>query len=111
MKNGARRATMNDSSVAKLLAAVERIEKRQAAYEVVAHKILTCIEVQDEKLNLIVAEMTRDPGPSPTTAVLTEILGVMERQAELLEGMAEDDMTPIWNEDGSGDAPNSEAVR
>lgn len=105
---------MNDGSVAKMLAAIERIEKRQAAYEIVAHKILTCIEVQNEKLGLIITEMSRDPGPSPTTAVLTEILGTMRRQAELMEGLAEADMTPEWNESGSDDSGellDSKAVR
>lgn len=105
---------MNDGSVAKMLAVLDRIEKRQAAYEVIAHKILTCIEVQNEKLGLIIAEMNRDPGPSPTTAVLTEILGTMKRQAELMEGMAEDDMTPEWDENDSddvGELLDSKAVR
>ena len=100
---------MDDGSAAKMLAVLDRIEKRQAAYEVVAHRILTCIEVQNEKLGLIIGEMNRDPGPSPTTAVLTEILGTMKRQAELMEGMADNDMTPNWNDDDEDDLPGSKA--
>lgn len=102
---------MDKSTVAELAAGIARIEQRQAAYEIVAHKILGCLEVHNEKIDLILKEMLREPGPSPTTAVLTEILGTMRRQAELLESMNDPEMTPDWDEDGSDDPLDKEVAR
>ena len=63
---------MRDEDFASALA---RIEQRQAAYEIVAHRLIGMLEVE--------------PGPSPTTEVLNQILATMQRQTELLEGLPE----------------------
>ena len=54
-----------------LAAALARIEQRQAAYEVVAHRLIGMLEVHNEKLDAILEAATVEPGPSPTTEVLT----------------------------------------
>jgi len=91
---------MNDALATKMLAGIDRIEKRQAVYEAVVHRMLTCMEVHNEKIDRLIAEIMRDPGPSPTTAVLSEILATMNRQVELLEQAREDELTPVWDEGG-----------
>ena len=70
--------------IAKVLA---RIEQRQAAYEVVAHRILGMLEVHNEKLDAILQAATVEPGPSPVAEILVQILDTMRRQTELLEGL------------------------
>ena len=69
--------------------ALARIEQRQAAYEVVAHRRLGILEVHNEKLDAILAAATVEPGPSPTTEVLQQILATMRQQTALLEGLPE----------------------
>ena len=66
-----------------------RIEQCQAAYEVVAHRLLGILEVHNEKLDAILEAATIEPGPSPTTEVLTQILATIQRQTALLEGLPE----------------------
>src|SRR5206468_6529950 len=70
-----------DSELAQALA---RIEQRQAAYEVVAHRLIGMLEVHNEKLDAILEATTVEPGPSPTTEVLKQILerDAVERDAE-----------------------------
>jgi hypothetical protein len=102
---------MDRNTVAELAAGIARIEQRQAAYETVAHRILGCLEVHNEKIDLILKEMLREPGPSPTTTVLTEILGTMKHQAELLEGLSEPEWTPDFDEDGPDDALDKKVAR
>jgi hypothetical protein len=53
-----------------LAAALARIEQRQAAYEVVAHRLIGMLEIHNEKLDAILEAATVEPGPSPTTEVL-----------------------------------------
>ena len=71
-----------DSELAQALA---RIEQRQSAYEVVAHRLLGILEVHNEKLDAILEAATVEPGPSPTTEVLQQILATMRQQTALLE--------------------------
>lgn len=77
---------MQDDEIAR---ALTRIEQRQAAYEVVAHRLIGMLEVHNEKLDAILEAATVEPGPSPTTEVLNQILATMRRQTELLEGLPE----------------------
>lgn len=64
-----------------------RIEQRQAAYEVVVHRILGMLEVHNEKLDAILEAATVEPGPSPTTELLRQILTAMQAQTALLESL------------------------
>jgi len=73
-----------DSELAQALA---RIEQRQAAYEIVAHRLIGMLEVHNEKLDAILEAATVEPGPSPTTEVLQQILATMQEQATLLQGL------------------------
>ena len=73
-----------DSELAAVLA---RIEQRQAAYEVVAHRLLGILDVHNEKLDAILQAATVEPGPSPTTEVLQQILVTLREQTALLEAL------------------------
>jgi hypothetical protein len=73
-----------DHEIAEALA---RIEQRQAAYEVVAHRLIGMLEVHNEKLDAILEAATIEPGPSPTTEILTQILAIMQEQTALLQGL------------------------
>lgn len=66
-----------------------RIEQRQAAYEIVARRLIDMLEVQNEKLDAILEAATVEPGPSPTTEILQQILTTMRQQTALLEGLPE----------------------
>ena len=70
-----------------LAAALARIEQRQAAYEVVAHRLLGILEVHNEKLDAILKAATADPGPSPVAEVLKQILVSMQAQEAALAGL------------------------
>ena len=61
-----------------LTATLARIEQRQAAYEVVAHRLIGMLEIHNEKLDAILEAATVEPGPSPTTEVLQQILATMQ---------------------------------
>ena len=67
-----------------LAAAVARIETRQAAYEVVARRVLDTLEVHTEKLDAILEAATREPGPSPVAKALAAILSSLREQESLL---------------------------
>ena len=67
--------------------ALARIEQRQAMYEVVAHRLIGMLEVHNEKLDAILEAATVEPGPSPTTEILKQILATMQQQAALLEAL------------------------
>ena len=81
-----------------ILAALARIEERQAAYGVVALRILGCLQVQNEKLDAILAAAAPPTGPSPTQQALAELLAAVQAQtaavealpAALVEAMRED---------------------
>src|SRR3954452_580908 len=75
---------MDDATLRETLA---RIEQRQAAYEVVAHRLIGMLGVHNEKLDAILEAATVEPGPSPTTEVLKQILATMQEQATLLRGL------------------------
>ena len=86
-----------------LAAALARIEQRQAAYEVVAHRLIGMLEIHNEKLDAILEAATVEPGPSPTTEVLTQILAAMQLQTELLQGLPDaigeiirEELDPDW---------------
>jgi hypothetical protein len=73
-----------DGELATVLA---RIEQRQAAYEVVAHRLIGMLDVHNEKLDAILEAATLEPGPSPTTEILQQILATMRQQTALLEAL------------------------
>lgn len=75
---------MDDGELARALA---RMEQRQAAYEVVAHRLIGILDVHNEKLDAILEAATVEPGPSPTTEILQQILTTMRQQTALLEGL------------------------
>jgi len=64
-----------------------RIEQRQAAYEVVAHRIIGMLEVHNEKLDAILEAATVEPAPSPLAEALAQILASMREQTALLTGL------------------------
>jgi hypothetical protein len=67
-----------------LAAAVARIETRQAAYEAVVSRVLSILEVHNEKLDAILEAATQEPGPSPVVETLTAILLSLRTQENLL---------------------------
>jgi hypothetical protein len=67
--------------------ALARIEQRQAAYEIVAHRLIGMLEVHNEKLDAILEAATVEPGPSPTAEILKQILTTMQEQTVLLHGL------------------------
>lgn len=73
--------------LADLVAAVGRVEQRQAAYEQVAHRILDTLEVHTEKLDAILEAATQEAGPSPVQELLAEILKSLHEQERLLTGL------------------------
>jgi hypothetical protein len=73
-----------DREIAEALA---RIEQRQAAYEIVAHRLIGMLEVHNEKLDAILEAATVEPGPSPIAEVLKQILATMQEQTALLQGL------------------------
>ena len=76
---------MSNNHVPKeLMAALARVEERQAAYEQVAHRMLDMLEVHNEKLDAILEAATRELGPSPVLGVLAEILSSLREQETLL---------------------------
>src|SRR3954452_4160322 len=75
---------MDDATLRETLA---RIEQRQTAYEVVAHRLIGILDVHNEKLDAILEAATVEPGPSPTTEILQRILTTMRQQTALLEGL------------------------
>jgi hypothetical protein len=67
-----------------VLAAVTRVEARQAIVEQVLHRIMDALEIHNEKLDAILEAATREPGPSPVAAMLGEIVTTMQEQTRLL---------------------------
>lgn len=86
---------MPDEDIAQSLA---RIEQRQAAYEVVAHRILGILEVHSEKLDAILAAATVEPGPSPLAETLNQMLLAMNATTAALEQLPETIATTIRDE-------------
>lgn len=72
---------------AEVRAMLQRIEQRQAAYEVVAHRTLGMHEVHNEKLAAILAALVKEPAPSPVATALTDMLASMREQVALLSGL------------------------
>ena len=70
-----------------LAEALARIEQRQAAYEQVAHSILSMMEVHNEKLDAILEAATVEPGPSPVAEALAALLAATQEQTKLLSGL------------------------
>jgi hypothetical protein len=79
-----RTAQPGDEWFRDLAAAVARVEARQAAYEVVARRVLDTLEVHTEKLDAILEAATREPGPSPVAEALAAILSSLREQESLL---------------------------
>ena len=73
-----------DQDISETLA---RIEQRQAAYEIVAHRLIGMLEIHNEKLDAILEAATVEPGPSPTAEILKQILATMQEQTVLLQGL------------------------
>ena len=78
--------------------ALARIEQRQAAYEVVAHRILGMLEVHNDKLDAILQAATVEPGPSPVTETLKQILLAMNATTAALAQLPEAIATTIREE-------------
>jgi hypothetical protein len=101
-------------------AGLARIEQRQAAYEVVAHRILGMLEVHNEKLDAILQAATVEPGPSPVADSLKQILVAMNATTAALQDLPEAIATTIREElqrdeedewepaEGAFDEPNEE---
>lgn len=90
---------MNDALVTKMLAGIDRIEKRQAAYEVVAHRILGCLEVHIEKFERLIAEVRGENGGNAITSAITEMRDDLNRQVELIERIYEETLVPDYSDD------------
>ena len=69
------------------LAALARIEQRQAAYEQVAHRIIGAMEVHTEMLTAILKAATVEPGPSPVAEALAVLLAATQEQTRLLSSL------------------------
>jgi hypothetical protein len=67
-----------------LLAALARIEERQTAYELAAHRVIGMLEVHNEKLDAILEAASQQPGPSPVADALAAILSSLREQETLL---------------------------
>jgi hypothetical protein len=80
---------MNDPGTTAILEGLVRIETRQAAYEVVAHRILGILEVHNEKLDAILEAATTEPGPSPVAEALNKLVAAVEEQTRLLTSLPE----------------------
>lgn len=85
-----------------IAAAQDRIEQRQAAYEVVAHRILGCLEVHNEKLDALLAAAEAPSGPSPVQELLAGILAAMQQQAAALEALP-DGIVQALRDDAAAD--------
>lgn len=90
---------MNEALVTKMLAGIDRIEKRQAAYEVVAHRILSCLDMHIEKFDRLIAEVRGENGGNPITASIIEIRDGFNQQVDLLEKIYGDMFVPEDGED------------
>lgn len=90
---------MNETLVTKMLAGIDRIEKRQAVYEVVAHRILSCLEIHNEKFERLIAEVRGESGGNAITSAITETRDNSNRQVELLERIYEDTLVPDYSDD------------
>jgi len=91
-----------------LAAILDRIEQRQAAYERVAHELVSAIGVQTEMLTAILKAATVDPGPSPVAEALQQIsLGMRETNAlliqlpDMLATVIREEMTVDLDDDGT----------
>jgi hypothetical protein len=80
-----RKVRSDTASLGDLAAALARIERRQAIQERVAHRVIDMLAIHDEKLDAILEAATREPGPSPVVAILTDILESLREQQGLLE--------------------------
>jgi hypothetical protein len=72
-----------------LAAQLSRIEQRQTAYEVVAHKLIGMLEVHNEKLDAILAACTDEPPPSPVVDLLRRLVDAASEQTALLRALPE----------------------
>ena len=97
---------MPDDDIASALA---RIEQRQAAYEIVAHRLIGILEVHSEKLDAILEAATVEPGPSPTTELLKQILATMQEQTALLQGLP-DAITDVIRDELEGEWEAAESA-
>ena len=64
-----------------------RIEQRQAVYEQVAHRLISMMEVHNEKLDAILEAATVEPGPSPVAEALAALLAATQEQTRLLSNL------------------------
>ena len=85
-----------------IAAAVARIEGRQAAYEVVAYRILGCLEIHNEKLDALLAAAEPPTGPRPVQELRAGILAAMQQQAAALEALP-DGIVQALREDAAAD--------
>lgn len=77
----------NDNKTAELLAAVGRIERTQERFVAAADNILSALEVHNEKLDAILMAATKEPGPSPTAALLKQIVVSLTEQSAVLNAL------------------------
>ncbi len=76
------------------------------AYEVVAHRILGCLEVHNEKLDAILAAAVPPPGPSPVQQALDQVVVALKEQtaavhalpAALVDALREDALAELGGE-------------
>ena len=99
---------MNEALVAKMLAGIDRIEKRQIAYEVVAHRILSCLEIHNEKFERLIAEVRGDNGGNEITSAIIDTVSNSNRTVEILEFIFAEELAPEWDEDGKNEAALNE---
>ena len=82
---------MADQETLAALARVEQrqatIERSQASFTEVAHRILDMMEVHNEKLDQVLKAATVEPGPSPVAEALAALLVVTQEQTRLLSSL------------------------
>lgn len=77
----------HDDRTAELLAAMGRIERTQERFVAAADNILSALEVHNEKLDAILMAATKEPGPSPTAALLKKIVASLTEQSAVLNAL------------------------
>ena len=77
----------DNQATADLLAIAGRIERAQERFVTVANDILGSLEAHTEKLDAILEAATKEPGPSPTAALLKTIVSALEVQTAVLTAL------------------------
>jgi hypothetical protein len=76
-------------SESEIRAALARVEQRQAAYELVAHRIIERLEVQSAQLERLIEAASSVPENSPVATALLELARAMGEHTAAIEALPE----------------------